>query len=124
MLMIQRLRLLIVTLFAIYNGSAFALSLGEIELKSTLNQRFDGEIILSNVGDLELGEIISNLATQEDFDRVGVNRDDQLTDIRFNTRVRDDGVHIIHLTSITPIVEPFLNFIVETIWPTGRIMSE
>ena len=122
--MIQRLRLLIVTLFAIYNGSAFALSLGEIELKSTLNQRFDGEIILLNVGDLELGEIISNLATQEDFDRVGVNRDDQLTDIRFNTRVRDDGVHIIHLTSITPIVEPFLNFIVETIWPTGRIMSE
>ena len=122
--MIQRLRLLIVTLFALYNSSAFALSLGEIELKSALNQRFDGEIILSNVGDLELGEIISNLATQEDFDRVGVNRDDYLTDLRFNTRVRDDGVHVVHLTSITPIAEPFLNFIVETIWPTGRIMSE
>ena len=48
--MIQRLRLLMVTLFALYSGSAFALSLGEIELKSSLNQRFDAEIILSNVG--------------------------------------------------------------------------
>jgi len=124
MIMIQRLRLLIVTLFTLYCGSAFALGLGEIELKSGLNQRFDAEIVISKVGDLELGEIISKLATKQDFDRVGVNRDDHLTDLRFNTRVRDDGVQIVHITSIKPIAEPFLNFIVETIWPTGRIMSE
>ena len=122
--MIQRLRLLMVTLFALYSGSAFALSLGEIELKSALNQRLDAEIILSNISDLELGEITSKLASKQDFDRVGVDRDDRLTDLRFNTRVLDDGVHIVHITSINPIVEPFLNFIVETIWPTGRIMSE
>ena len=120
----QRLRLLMVTFFALYGGSAFALSLGEIELKSSLNQRLDAEIILSNTGDLQLGEIISKLATKQDFDRVGVNRDDYLTDLRFNIQVRDDGFHIVHITSIKPIVEPFLNFIVETIWPTGRIMSE
>ena len=48
--MIQRLRLLLVPLFALYCGSAFALSLGEIELKSALNQRFEAEIVLSNVG--------------------------------------------------------------------------
>jgi pilus assembly protein FimV len=122
--MIQRLRLLMVTLFALYGGSAFALGLGEIELKSLLNQRFDAEIVLSNVGDLQPGEISSKLATKQDFDRVGVNRDDHLTDLRFNTRVRDDGVQIVHITSIKPIAEPFLDFIVETIWPTGRIMSE
>jgi len=123
-MMIQRLRLLLVTLFALHSCSAFALSLGEIELKSSLNQRFDAEIVLSNVGDLKLDEIFSKLATKQDFDRVGVNRDDHLTDLRFNTRVRDDGFDIVHVTSIKPIVEPFLNFIVETIWPTGRIMSE
>jgi pilus assembly protein FimV len=115
---------MVVTLFALYCGSAGALSLGEIELKSALNQRFEGEIMLSNVGGIEPSEIISNLATQEEFDRVGVNRDDHLTDLRFNTRVREDGVHIVHITSVNPIFEPFLNFIVETIWPTGRIITE
>ena len=122
--MIQRLRLLMVTLFALYSGYASALSLGEIELKSALNQRLDAEIILSNVGALELGEITSKLATKQDFGRAGVNRGDHLTDLRFNIRVLDDGVHIVHITSINPIAEPFLNFIVETIWPAGRIMSE
>ncbi|MBT3830717.1 MAG: FimV family protein [Gammaproteobacteria bacterium] len=122
--MIQRLRLLLVTLFALYCGSAFALGLGEIELKSALNQRFEAEIILSNVGDLEQGEIIPNLATQQDFDRVGVNRDYHLTDLRFNARVREDGAHIVHITSSKVIIEPFLNFIVEVIWPTGRILRE
>ncbi|MEO2183620.1 MAG: FimV/HubP family polar landmark protein, partial [bacterium] len=122
--MIQRLRLLLVTLFALYCGSAFALGLGEIELKSALNQRFEAEIILSNVGDLEQREIIPNLATQQDFDRVGVNRDYHLTDLRFNARVREDGAHIVHITSSKAIIEPFLNFIVEVIWPTGRILRE
>ena len=122
--MIQRLRLLLVTLFVLYCGSAFALGLGEIELKSALNQRFEAEIILSSVGDLEQGEIISNLATQQDFDRIGVNRDYHLTDLRFNIRVREDGAHVVHVTSSKPIIEPFLNFIVEAIWPTGRILRE
>ena len=124
MIMIQRLRLLLVTLFALYYGSAFALGLGDIELKSALNQRFEAEIVLSNVGGLEQGEIITNLASQQDFDRVGVNRDYHLTDLRFNTRVREDGAHIVHITSSKPIIEPFLNFIVEAIWPAGRILRE
>ena len=47
MIMIQRLRFLVVTLFALYGGSAFAVGLGDIELKSSLNQRFDAEIVLS-----------------------------------------------------------------------------
>ena len=59
-----------VTLFALYSGYASALSLGEIELKSALNQRLDAEIILSNISDLELGEITSKLASKQDFDRV------------------------------------------------------
>ncbi len=122
--MTLRLRLLVVTLLVLYGGSALAVGLGEIELKSALNQRFDAEITLSNVGDLEQGEIISNLASPEDFERVGVSRDYNLTDLRFNAQVREDGVHIVHITSSKTIIEPFLNFLVEAIWPTGRILRE
>ena len=122
--MILRLRLLLATLFALYSGSVFAVGLGELELKSHLNQRFDAEVVLTSVGALELDEIIANLASQEDFDRVGVARDYHLTDLRFKVRQREDGEYIVHVTSSRPIIEPFLNFIVEAIWPTGRILRE
>lgn len=122
--MIQRLRLLLATLLALYSCSVFAVGLGELELKSHLNQRFDAEIVLTSVGALELDEIIANLASQEDFDRVGVTRDYHLTDLRFSVRQREDGEYIVHVTSSRPIIEPFLNFIVEAIWPTGRILRE
>ena len=117
--MIQRLRLLLATFFALYSCSVFAVGLGELELKSHLNQRFDAEVVLTSVGALELDEIIANLASQEDFDRVGVARDYHLTDLRFKVRQREDGEYIVHITSSRPIIEPFLNFIVEAIWPTG-----
>ena len=122
--MIQRLRLLPVILFALYCGSAFALGLGELDLKSALNQRFDAEIVLLNTGDLEQVEIIPSLAAEEDFERVGVNRDYHLTDLRFNAQLREDGTHVVHITSRKPIIEPFLNFIVEVLWPNGRILRE
>lgn len=122
--MIRRLRLLLATLFALYSSSVFAVGLGELELKSHLNQRFDGEIVLTNVGALELNEIIANLASQDDFDRVGVARDYHLTDLRFKVEQREDGEFVVHVTSSRPIIEPFLNFIVEAIWPTGRILRE
>ena len=111
-------------LLALYCGSAFALGLGELDLKSALNQRFDAEIVLLNTGDLEQVEIIPSLAAEEDFERVGVNRDYHLTDLRFNAQLREDGTHIVHITSRKPIIEPFLNFIVEVLWPNGRILRE
>lgn len=122
--MTRRLRLLGATLIALYCSAAYGVGLGEIELKSALNQRFDAEIILTNVGDLEQDEIIPNLASQKDFERVGVDRNFLLTDLRFTVREREDGEMIVHITSSRPIIEPFLNFIVQAVWPTGRILRE
>lgn len=120
----RRLRLPTATIFALYCSAAFGVGLGELELNSALNQRLDAEITLTNIGALEETEILSNLASQADFDRVGVERNYQLTDLRFNVRVREDGQYIVHVTSRRPVREPFLNFVVEAIWPTGRILSE
>ena len=120
----NKLRLLTAALLTLYCSTAFSLGMGELELRSHLNQRFDAEIVLTGVGDLEIEEILPNLASQEDFDRVGVDRNYLLVDLRFKVRVREDGNHVVHITSNRPIIEPFLNFIVEVIWPTGRILRE
>lgn len=121
--MLRRL-LLLSALAAFGSEAAFALGLGEIELESALNQEFEAEIVLTNVRGLEPQEILPGLASQEDFERVGIERTYELTDLRFSVVTNDDGDLAVRITSTRPVVEPFLNFLVEVLWPSGRILRE
>ena len=123
--MIQRVTLIFVTCAAVlFASSGYSLGLGELELESALNQRFQAEIELTNVRGLEIEEILPNLASQKDFDRIGVERGYILVDLRFKVLRKDDGKLFVVVTSSKPIVEPFLNFLVEVLWPNGRILRE
>ena len=110
--MIQRLLLLKATLAALFCGSAYGLGLGELRLESALNQEFKADIELTNTRGLAVDEILPNLASQEDFDRVGVQRNYLLTDLRFRITQGDNGKLFVRVTSNKPIIEPFLDFIV------------
>ena len=88
--MIQRCLLLVATLLALFCESAYGLGLGDLDLKSALNQEFSAEIKLTNTEGLEIQEVLPNLASQDDFDRVGVDRNYLLIDLRFKVRVEAD----------------------------------
>jgi len=72
--MIRRLLLLVASVAVLLSESVYGLGLGNLELQSALNQQFYAEIELTNVGGLTEDEVIPNLASQDDFDRVGVER--------------------------------------------------
>ena len=122
--MIQQLSLACAFILLLASGSAFGLGLGKLELGSALNQQFEAEIELTNVGQLTIDEVLPNLASQDDFTRVGVERNDILTDLRFKVVANPQGKLVLKVTSTRPIIEPFLNFIVEVLWPSGRILRE
>ena len=122
--MIQQLSLACAFILLLASGSAFGLGLGKLELGSALNQQFEAEIELTNVGQLTIDEVLPNLASQDDFARVGVERNDILTDLRFKVVANPQGKLVLKVTSTRPIIEPFLNFIVEVLWPSGRILRE
>ena len=123
--MIQRLTLLLAGFVAIMAApTCFALGLGDLELKSALNQQFYAEIELTNVRGLAAEEILPNLGAQKDFDRAGVERSYVLIDLRFKVEARENGQLFVRITSSKPIIEPFLDFIVEVLWPSGRMLRE
>ena len=101
------------------NANVFALGMGELELKSTLNQPLQAEIELTNIDDLTEWEIKPSLASDGDFDRAGVEKLFFLSDIDFEVK----GNRIL-LTSDKSVTEPFLNFLVQVNWPSGRILRE
>ena len=105
-------------------AGAWALGLGSIEVKSKLNEPLQARIDLSSlqVGDLDSMQV--QLASARQFERAGIQRPFQLSKLKF-TAVEDgsDTGHI-NVTTRGPVVEPFLNFLIEVTWPRGRIVRE
>ncbi len=116
--------LLLAWVLAWATSPAFGLGLGSLDLQSALNQQFVADIELTNTQGLEVEEILPRLAAQQDFDRVGIERNYVLMDLRFKVVQTEDRDKILRVTSTRPITEPFLNFLVEVLWPNGRILRE
>jgi pilus assembly protein FimV len=106
------------------SGLVHALGLGEATVRSSLNQPLNAEIELLSVNELTEREIITALASREDFLRANVERTYFLSDVRFKVEMKPGGGAFIKITSARPVREPYLNFLLEVNWPTGRLLRE
>ncbi len=106
----------------VVSNQTFAVGLGELKLNSALNEPLDAEIQLLNVGELSELEMLVGLGSQKDFDNAGVERPFSLTDLRFEVDLSKPGNPVILVTSRKPLREPFVDFLVEVDWPTGRLL--
>ncbi len=120
--MLHNLQRVFWVFLALFVHSAYGLGLGEIELKSALNQPLKAEIKLTKSGDVpELG-VKASLASRTQFEKLGIDYLVHLKDIRFKTVRRSPKELVIELTTKKPVKEPFLSFVVELIWPNGRAL--
>lgn len=122
--MIRKLAIALTLVSAGYAGYVQALGLGGAKVNSNLNQPLVAEIDLVSTGGLSDAEILPGLATREEFLKAGIDRVYFLSDIRFEVKSGPDGEPKIVLTTRKPVREPFLNFLVEVIWPSGRLLRE
>ncbi|MCZ6810132.1 MAG: hypothetical protein O7D92_10270 [Proteobacteria bacterium] len=106
-------------------GEVWALGLGEIRLSSALNEPLRAEIELLSVMPEELGNLDIVLASSETFQRYGLDRPLFLQQIVFKV-VPSGGVegNVVTITSLEPVTEPFITFLVEATWSRGRLLRE
>ncbi len=104
--------------------AAWALGLGEIHLNSNLNEKLDAQIELLDAQGLQPTEVIVSLASPKEFDQVGVERFYYLTDLHFEVESDKNGLHDIRVTSNQPVTEPYLDFLVQVLWPNGKLLKE
>lgn len=101
-----------------------ALGLGEVTLKSSLNQPLEAEVKLLDTRDLTAEQILITLASPADFERNGVDRLYFYTEMEFQVVLDSpDGPKVI-MKSRSPVREPYLNFLVEARWTAGRLLRE
>ncbi|AJE15661.1 FimV/HubP family polar landmark protein [Stutzerimonas balearica] len=124
MVRVRNLVLAIAAATALTTEMAHAVGLGEVTLQSSLNQPLVAEIELLDAKNLGPGEVIPGLASVEEFNRAGIDRQYFLTDLKFTPVMRPDGKSVIQVSSNKPVREPYLNFLVEVVWPSGRLLRE
>ncbi len=103
---------------------AWALGLGNIELKSALNQPFQAQIEVVSATPDELQGLKVALAPSDMFQRYGLDRPAFLQNLEFRVVADRTGKGAIQVTSVQSIAEPFVTLLVEATWPRGRVLRE
>ncbi|MGD8843699.1 MAG: FimV/HubP family polar landmark protein, partial [Gammaproteobacteria bacterium] len=116
---------LVMAMFGVLAGTnAFALGLGEIELKSALNQPLDAEVELLSATGQELQELKVSVAPAQAFANAGIERPLFLNKLQFAVMTNAAGKPVVHITSKDAVREPFLDFLLEMSWSKGRLVRE
>ncbi|PFG08901.1 FimV/HubP family polar landmark protein [Marinobacter sp. LV10MA510-1] len=106
------------------SGVAQALGLGEVELQSYLNEPLDAQIVLRQSRGVSPGDVFVNVASESAYQRVGLNRGQFASKLKFQVVTRSDGSLAVSVSSREPLREPYLNFLLELTWPSGRLLRE
>lgn len=124
MVQVRKLVLAIAAASALSSGMAQALQLGEMTLKSQLNQPLSVEIELLDVGGLTASEITPSLASSQAFVDAGVDRQAFLNDLVFTPVINPSGRSVVRVTSSKPLPESYVRFLLQVQWPNGRLMRD
>ncbi|MBA6127279.1 FimV/HubP family polar landmark protein [Pseudomonas juntendi] len=124
MLRIRKLVLAMAAASALSSGMANALGLGELTLKSAQNQPLDAEIELLEVRDLKAAEVAPSLAPAQEFSKAGVPFAAYLEDLTFTPVINPNGKSVLRVTSSQPLPGPVVKFLVQVMWPQGRLLRD
>ncbi|MBB1087469.1 LysM peptidoglycan-binding domain-containing protein [Lysobacter sp. SG-8] len=118
-------RFALVLALLVAHGTAFALGLGEIVVRSRIDQPLLAEIPIISSDPAELEQLQARLASPDTFRRVGLEPPAGLvSDLRFMVALDDAGNPVIRVTSAQPVDTAMLTFLVEVDWGQGRLVRE
>jgi len=106
------------------SSEVWAIGLGDINLDSALNEPLRAEIELLSATPDELANLTVALASAETFSRYGIDRPFFLQEIEFHIQDNGPNGSIVQVRSRSPITEPFVTFLVEATWSSGRLLRE
>lgn len=103
---------------------ALALQLGEIQIKSALNQPLVAAIPLQPKNLTELNGLTVSLAPAQDFARAGLQVTPTDQTLQFHVVTDNNGQKLILVTSTQPITDPYLDFLVQVNTREGKQVRE
>lgn len=112
-------------LLVLISAPAWALGLGQLQVKSKLNEPLLAEIPVISADPMELQDLQVRLAAPDTFLRVGLPLPDRMvSDLQFKLVYDTLGQPVIRVTSPGPVAMPMMTFLLEVDWGEGRLVRE
>ena len=105
-------------LLALSIGDAFAVSFGQVQMRSSLGQPLLADIPVYDANEQDLDSLTVALASESAFRRVGLDRR-QIKDIQIQVIEDENGQMYVQLQSVKPFNEPVLNVLLDANWQNG-----
>jgi len=106
------------------SGPAWGVGLGKLDVRSALDEPFEGIIELLSVAAEDLETIKVTLGTRSDFQRAEIDRSNILDTFVFETETVGSGEAQITIRSTESVSAPYVNFLISFEWAGGRIIRE
>ena len=100
-----------------------ALTLGDIDVTSSLNQRFTATIPLVEISAEDLETVTISVASGDAYERAGIERPDYLSSLSFDIADNKGRPKVI-ISSGQIVREPVLNLLLQARWKGGKIVRD
>lgn len=111
-------------LLLLVSSLSYALSLGEVQIESPLNEPLRGSIPVYSASASELGSLRVGLAGQQDWQRAGLAPSSAVNRIKFGFKSTGGGKLAVTLRTEEPVSEPLLVILVDASWSGGHLLRE
>ncbi|WP_233593679.1 FimV/HubP family polar landmark protein [Legionella qingyii] len=92
-----------------------------MKVESALDQPFLAEIELLDVQDVSLSGIKVGLAEPQSYRSLGIERSEEVNSLSFDIRKNEKGKFVVEVHSTERMTDPYVQLIVDLIWPKGQI---
>jgi pilus assembly protein FimV len=120
----RSMKLPLLVALALGSGHAFALDLGQIQVKSALGQPLLAEIPVHKATAAELQQLNVQLASGDEFNRAGVAGGRPSMPLQFKVVDAGHGHKVIRITSEVAVNDPFLDLLLEIHGGHGKSVRE
>lgn len=111
-------------LLALVSPKIFALGLGELDMRSALNQPMDAVIELTSATSADMDDIEVSLASLQDHARAGLSKASILANFSFTLEKNAAGKPVVRIRSDEAVREPYLEFMLELDWSRGHLLRQ
>jgi len=101
---------------------AEAAGLGRLTVLSSLGQPFRGEIDLVSVKKEEISSLTARMASPDAFRQADLPFTAYVSNLKLSLEKRPNGDPYVKITAAQPLAEPFIDFLVELGWTSGRLV--
>ena len=111
-------------LFAMFEPSALALSLGRVTVQSALGEPLRAEVEVPDINADEAASLKTVIGSPAAFKAAGLDYSAAMSGLQATLHKRADGRTYIRLSGDRAINDPFVDIILEASWASGRIVRD